>query len=116
VKIDTGLAVLFVFAITVMMIGLIEWIKAGWRTLFKVDVPGWLPWVLSPIGCLIFAAIAGPLAGFTGWWFAVLGFLALAITEVGYQTIVSGLQAVVQSVVNRAEQSVADATTPPKTP
>lgn len=99
------MAALAVFAISIMVVGIIEWVKAGWRKIFGTDCPSWLPWVLSPVGCVAFAAIAGPLAGFSGWWFAVLGFLALAVTEIGYQTIVQGLQNVVQAAANMAENA-----------
>jgi hypothetical protein len=99
------LVVFAVFAIAVMVIGIIEWLKAGWP-----KMPGWLPWVLSPVGCIGFALVAGPLVSLNGWWFAVLGFLALAITEICYQTIVMGLK----NLVAAAAQAAQDKVSPPK--
>jgi mannose/fructose/N-acetylgalactosamine-specific phosphotransferase system component IIC len=99
---DLKLVFFAVVAISVMVVGLIEWLKAG-----LPNIPNWLPWALSPVGCIGFAALAAPLIQLNGWWFAVLGFLSLAVTEVGYQTIVQGLKNAVSAISSAAAAKVA---------
>lgn len=107
-SINLSLVVFAVFAITVMVIGLLEWLKAVWP-----KVPSELLVILSPLGCIGFALIGAPLVGLNGWWFAVLGFLSLAVTELCYQTIVTGLKSIVAQAVQTAQDRAAAATNKP---
>lgn len=95
------MVVLAIFAIAVGVIGFLEWLKARWKTM-----PAWLPWALSFIGNFALALVTSPLFGFSGWWWVTFGFLSLAVTELCYQTIVSGFQAIVQAAISDAQAKI----------
>lgn len=108
---NLSMLILAVIGIAVMVVGSIEWLKGAWKAIFKVELAGWVPSVLPPLLCLVFAWITSPLVGLAGLWFLAVALLALAVTELCYQLIVQSIpQAVAGAISGLTGQ------TPPKTP
>jgi hypothetical protein len=107
---NLSLIALAIFAIAIMTVGVLEWVKGWWK-----KIPSWFPSVGSPVLCLILGQVVAPLVllgVLTYVWGVVLSLMALAVTELCYQLIVQSIPQVVAGVI----ASVVPASAPPPPP
>jgi hypothetical protein len=106
---NLSLVVLAIFAIAVMTVGLIEWVKGWWK-----KIPQWFPSVASPVFCLVLGQVVAPLVldanHITILWGVILSLMGLAVTEFCYQIIIQSIPQVVQGLI----QSIAPAPPAPQ--
>lgn len=89
------------FLIAVAAVGIIEYFKGiPW----KKDPPKWVWVVASPVLCFGGAILLGAIPGSI-----LIGALALTFAQIGYQTLIQGIEAAINSATGANIQ-------PPKTP
>ena len=107
---DLKLFVLAVFAIAVVTVGVLQWLKGLWK-----KMPSQFAAALLPVICLGLGWAVGPeVSPAFGMWL-LLGGLAWAIGQLCYELIVQSIPALVQTAVSKAEGAI-DAAQVPKTP
>jgi hypothetical protein len=101
---NLSLIALAIFAIGLMTVAVIEWVK-GWPLWKKKTFPEWFPSVASPILNLAFGQLVAPLVLIgvaRGWaWGLALGLLGLAVSEFGYQILIQSVPAILTGVVSK---------------
>jgi len=110
--VNLSLVALAIFAIAVMVVGIMEWIKGWWK-----KIPQWFPSVASPVFCLILGQVVAPLVllGSLTWvWGIVLSLMGLAVTELCYQIIVQSIPQIVAGAVSKVSGTDATPPAPPK--
>ena len=98
--VNLSLIAVAIFAIAVMTVGLIEWVKGWWKR-----IPQWFPSVASPVLCLVLGQVTAPLVLLLGtltWvWGIVLSLMGLAVTELCYQMIVQSVPQILQGAIQK---------------
>jgi len=95
---NLSLIALAIFAIAIMVVGLLEHTKGWWK-----NIPAWFPSVASPVLNLALGQLVAPLVLVgvaASWaWGIVIGLLALAVTEFCYQLIIQSIPQVLSGLV-----------------
>jgi hypothetical protein len=95
---DLKLFVLLVFGITVVVVGILQWLKGLWKT-----VPSWLPAALLPILTLALGWVVAPVVTAVLGLRLLMGGLSWALGQLCYEIIVQSIPALVQGAIDKAE-------------
>ena len=98
---DLKLFALLVFAIAVVTVGILQWLKGLWKT-----VPSLLLGLLLPVVCIGLGLLVGSVVSPVFGLWLLLGGLAWAVGQLCYELIVQSVPQLVGGLIKKVEDKV----------